>query len=117
LLASFIWISFDNGINGNEIFLGFFQMQWFALIITLFVALSMTADVNFYSGKDINLRNSQPFVVILLIALLFGLISHNPAEVIFIIAFGYSLSGYFNLIRAKFKTSKNFLDIDIFDEK
>ena len=117
LLASFIWISFDNGINGNEIFLGFFQMQWFALIITLFVALSMTADVNFYSGKDINLRNSQPFVVILLIALVFGLISHNPAEVIFIIAFGYSLSGYFNLIRAKFKTSKNFLDTDIFDEK
>jgi len=117
LLASFIWISFDNGINGNEIFLGFFQMQWFALIITLFVALSMTADVNFYSGKDINLRSSQPFVAILLIALLFGLISHNPAEVIFIIAFGYSLSGYFNLIRAKFKTSKNFLDVDIFDEK
>ena len=117
LLASFIWISFDNGISGNEIFLGFFQMQWFALIITLFVALSMTADVNFYSGKDINLRNSQPFVVILLIALLFGLISHNPAEVIFIIAFGYSLSGYFNLLRAKFKNSKNFLDVDIFDEK
>ena len=117
LLASFIWISFDNGISGNEIFLGFFQMQWFALIITVFVALSMTANVNFYSGKDINLRNSQPFVVILLIALLFGLISHNPAEVIFIIALGYSLSGYFNLIRAKFKTSKNFLDVDIFDEK
>ena len=117
LLASFIWISFDNGISGNEIFLGFFQMQWFALIITVFVALSMTANVNFYSGKDINLRNSQPFVVILLIALLFGLISHNPAEVIFIIAFGYSLSGYFSLIKAKFKTSKNFLDVDIFDEK
>ena len=36
---------------------------------------------------------------------------------IFIIAFGYSLSGYFSLIRAKFKTSKNFLDVDIFDEK
>ena len=117
LLASFIWISFDNGISGNEIFLGFFQMQWFALIITLFVALSMTADVNFYSGKDINLRNSQPFVVILLIALIFGLISHSPAEVIFIIAFGYSLSGYFNAMREKFKTSKNFLDVDIFDEK
>ena len=117
LLASFIWISFDNGISGNEIFLGFFQMQWFALIITLFVALSMTADVNFYSGKDINLRKSQPFVVILLIALIFGLISHNPAEIIFIIAFGYSVSGYFNLIKAKFKNSKNLLDVDIFNEK
>ena len=117
LLASFIWISFDNGISGNEIFLGFFQMQWFALIITLFVALSMTADIDFYSGKDINFRNSQPFVVILLIAFVFGLISHNPAEIIFIIAFGYALSGYFNLMRAKFKASNKLLDVDIFDEK
>ena len=117
LLASFIWISFDNGISGNEIFLGFFQMQWFALLITLFVALSMTADVDFYSGKDINLRNSQPFVVILLIAVVFGLISHSPAEIIFIIALGYSLSGYFNLLRAKFKASNKILDVDIFDEK
>ena len=92
-------------------------MQWFALIITLFVALSMTADIDFYSGKDINLRNSQPFVVILLIAFVFGLISHNPAEIIFIIAFGYALSGYFNLMRAKFKASNKLLDVDIFDEK
>ena len=117
LLASFIWISFDNGISGNEIFLGFFQMQWFALIITLFVALSMTTDIRFYSGKDINLRKSQPFITIFLIVLLFGLISHNPAEIIFIIAFGYALSGYFALMKNKIKKNKNFLDVDIFDEK
>ena len=71
LLASFIWLSFDNGISGNEIFLGFFQMQWFAFILTIFAALSMTSDLRFYSGKDINLRKSQPFIAILFICLLY----------------------------------------------
>ena len=75
LIASFIWISYDNGISGNEIFLGFFQMQWFAFLLTIFSALSMVTDLRYYSGKDINLRNSQPFITINKIAMIFGLIS------------------------------------------
>ena len=102
LLASFIWISFDNGISGNEIFLGFFQMQWFAFLLTIFAALSMVTDLRYYSGKDINLRNSQPFIAILFIVMIFGLISHNPAEVIFIILMGYALSGYVVFFRNRY---------------
>jgi len=102
LLASFIWISFDNGISGNEIFLGFFQMQWFAFLLTIFAALSMVTDLRYYSGKDINLRNSQPFIAILFIVMIFGLISHNPAEVIFIILMGYALSGYVIFFRNRY---------------
>jgi len=102
LLASFIWISFDNGISGNEIFLGFFQMQWFAFLLTIFAALSMVTDLRYYSGKDINLRNSQPFIAILFIVMIIGLISHNPAEVIFIILMGYALSGYVVFFRNRY---------------
>jgi CDP-diacylglycerol--serine O-phosphatidyltransferase len=106
LLASFIWISFDNGISGNEIFLGFFQMQWFAFLLTIFAALSMVTDLRYYSGKDINLRNSQPFIAILFIVIIFGLISHNPAEVIFIILMGYALSGYVIFFRNRYIKNK-----------
>ena len=106
LLASFIWISFDNGISGNEIFLGFFQMQWFAFLLTIFAALSMVTDLRYYSGKDINLRNSQPFIAILFIVMIFGLISHNPAEVIFIILMGYALSGYVIFFRNRYIKNK-----------
>ena len=102
LLASFIWISFDNGISGNEIFLGFFQMQWFAFLLTIFAALSMVTDLRYYSGKDINLRNSQPFIAILVIVMIFGLISHNPAEIIFIILMAYALSGYVMFFRNRY---------------
>ena len=102
LIASFIWISFDNGISGNEIFLGFFQMQWFAFLLTIFAALSMVTDLRYYSGKDINLRNSQPFIAILFIVIIFGLISHNPAEIIFIILMAYALSGYVVFFRNRY---------------
>ena len=113
LLASFIWISYDNGISGNDIFLGFFPMQWFALLLTIFAALSMTTDLRFYSGKDINLRNSQPFIAILAIIFVFAIISHNPAEIIFLITLGYALSGYFRFFKNKF-SERSFLDVDIF---
>ncbi len=106
LLASFIWISFDNDISGNEIFLGFFEMQWFAFILTIFAALSMVTDIRYYSGKDINLRKSQPFMAILLIVFIFGLISHNPAEIIFIAIAGYALSGYFMFFKKKLLIKK-----------
>jgi len=114
LLASFIWISFDNGISGNDIFLGFFQMQWFAWMLTIFAALSMASDMKYYSGKDVNFRKSQPFVAILIIVLVFGIISHNPAEIIFLLAFGYALSGPYNLVRERVKERERIWDDDIF---
>jgi CDP-diacylglycerol--serine O-phosphatidyltransferase len=110
LLASFIWISFDNGISGNDTFLGFFQMQWFAWILTVFTALSMASDLKYYSGKDLNFRKSQPFVAILVIVLIFGIISHNPAEIIFLISFGYALSGPYDYLRKKLKDKERIWD-------
>jgi CDP-diacylglycerol--serine O-phosphatidyltransferase len=106
LVAAFIWVCIDNGISGNDIFLNFFQMQWFALVMILIAALSMVTDIKYYSGKDVNLRNSVPSVSILLIVMAFSLLSHSPAEIIFIIIFGYLLSGYLNVFRENFTIQK-----------
>jgi len=62
--------------------------------VTLFAGLSMVTDLRFYSGKEINLKNSVPFVVVLLIVLAFVLISYSPPEVLFFVALVYGLSGY-----------------------
>jgi CDP-diacylglycerol--serine O-phosphatidyltransferase len=69
-------------------------MNWIAWFVTLFAGLSMVSDLRFYSGKEINLKNSVPFVVILLIVLAFVLISYSPPEVLFFVALVYGLSGY-----------------------
>ena len=94
LLAGLVWVAYDNGITGTEVFFGWLQMKWLAWIITIFAGLSMVSDLRFYSGKDINLRSSVPFVAVLLIALAFVLISYSPPVVLFAVSLLYALSGY-----------------------
>ena len=94
LLAGLVWVFFDNGVSGAAIYFGWLQVKWLAWGITLFAGLSMVSDLRYYSGKDINLRHSVPFMVILLIVLAFVLISYSPPEVLFIVVLSYGLSGY-----------------------
>jgi CDP-diacylglycerol--serine O-phosphatidyltransferase len=54
----------------------------------------MVSNFRYYSGKEINLRKSVPFFVILLIVLAFILVSTSPPEVLFGVFVLYGLSGY-----------------------
>ncbi len=94
LLAGWVWVCSDNNISGTEVFYGALKMKWIAWGITVFAGLSMVSDLRYYSGKDINLRNSVPFMAILLIVLTFVLISYSPPEALFAVSLGYGLSGY-----------------------
>ena len=94
LLAGLVWVCFDNGISGSAVFNGALKMKWIAWTIMIFAGFSMVSDLRYYSGKDINLRNSVPFMAILLIILSFVLISYSPPEVLFAVSFAYGLSGY-----------------------
>ena len=95
LLAGFVWVSYEYNIDGREIFFGAVQVKWIAWCLTVFAAGSMVSDLKFYSGKDINLRHSVPFVAILAVVLAFVLISYSPPEVLFSVVFVYTLSGYY----------------------
>jgi CDP-diacylglycerol--serine O-phosphatidyltransferase len=103
LLAGFVWVSYEYGISGREIFFGAIKMQWLAWGLTVFAAGSMVSDLSFYSGKDINLKKSVPFVAILAVMLAFVLISYSPPEVLFAVFLIYGLSGYYFWIRKKVK--------------
>ncbi len=103
LLAGLVWVSFDNGVSGAEVFFDVIKMKWLAWAITVFAGISMVSDLRYYSGKDINLRSSVPFVVILLIVLAFVLISYSPPEVLFAVASLYGVSGYVMWTFDKFK--------------
>ena len=67
----------------------------------------MVSDLKFYSGKDINLRESVPFVAILAIMLVFVLISYSPPEVLFTVVFVYALSGYYLWLKSQIKKEKH----------
>ena len=91
LIAGMVWVSIDNGFTGNE-------LRWFAGALTIFAGLTMVSNVPYYSGKEINLRRSVPFFVILAIMLAFALVSIDPALVLFILFLCYAGSGYVTLI-------------------
>jgi CDP-diacylglycerol---serine O-phosphatidyltransferase len=107
LLAGFVWVSYEYNIDGHEIFFGAIKMQWLAWGLTLFAAGSMVSDLKFYSGKDINLKQSVPFVAILAIVLSFVLISSSPPEILFTIVFIYALSGYFIWAKSQLNKQEN----------
>jgi CDP-diacylglycerol--serine O-phosphatidyltransferase len=87
LVAGFIWVMHDYGIAGVDV-------RWIAVALTLFAGLSMVSNIRFYSFKDFNMRKSVPFIAIFLLALFFILISSYPPGVLFMLFFGYSVSGY-----------------------
>ena len=89
LIAGFLWLAIDNKIPVGE-----YGMPWVVACLTLYAGITMVSNVPFYSFKDINLRRSVPFAVILLIVLGFVLIISDPPIVLFLLFVAYGLSGY-----------------------
>jgi CDP-diacylglycerol---serine O-phosphatidyltransferase len=89
LVSGFVWLANDNKIPVSE-----YGMPWLAALFTLYAGITMVSNVPFYSFKDINLRRSVPFAVVLLIVFAFVLISTDPPIVLFLLFVAYGLSGY-----------------------
>jgi CDP-diacylglycerol--serine O-phosphatidyltransferase len=87
LVAGFIWLMTDLGIHGPDV-------RWQTFALTLYAGLTMVTNVPFYSFKDLQMKRSVPFVVIVLIALGIAVINIDPPTVIFGLFVIYGLSGY-----------------------
>ena len=70
------------------------DLSWIMFAVTMFAGLTMVTNIPYYSFKDFGGRRSVPFVILVVIALLFGVVSIEPATMFFLIFVGYSLSGY-----------------------
>src|SRR5918996_1172509 len=90
LVAGLVWAMEQYDVRGPDI-------RWLAWGVTMFAGLSMVSNFPFYSGKDINLRKSVSFSVVVGIAMgLVFLIVFERAlpEILFLLFSGYALSGY-----------------------
>jgi CDP-diacylglycerol--serine O-phosphatidyltransferase len=87
LVAGFVWVMLDNKFTG-------YDLRWYAAVLTVFAGLSMVSNFKYYSFKSINMRKSVPFFVIFLFALFFIFVAQNPPLHLFLLFFGYCLSGY-----------------------
>ena len=87
LVAGFIWLMTDLGISGLEV-------RWITFTLMLYAGLTMVTNVPFYSFKDVSMKRSVPFAVIVLIALGIAIINIDPPIVMFSLFGIYGFSGY-----------------------
>ena len=88
LVAGFIFIADDMGLKGAA-------LAWPMFGVCLYAGLTMVTNVPFYSFKDVQMKKSVPFVVIVLIALGIAVINIDPPSVLFLLFVLYGVSGYF----------------------
>jgi CDP-diacylglycerol--serine O-phosphatidyltransferase len=91
LVIGFIWVMDDAGyrqVTQNVL------LSWSAFAVALYAGLTMVTNVPFYSFKDVSLKRSVPFIVIVAIALGIAVINIHPPIVLFGLFCVYGLSGY-----------------------
>ena len=86
LIAGLVWVGADYGMPGEDIAL-------FAFPLTVITGLLMVSNVRYKSFKDLNLRGKVPFVVVLIVVLVFVCISIDPPLVLFGMISVYAASG------------------------
>ena len=87
IVTGFLWIATEAGIKGNEV-------AWPMFALVLYSGLTMVTNVPFYSFKDVHFKQSVPFIVTVVIALVIAIIALEPAIVLSALFVIYGISGY-----------------------
>lgn len=86
IIAALVWV-------GNDYFEPGKVLNIAALIITVCAGLLMVSNFRYNSFKGIDLRGKVPFISMLVFVLVIVLITYDPPIVLFVVFFGYALSG------------------------
>ncbi len=86
VVVGFIWMSETYGLNGEA-------MRYVAVALTTVTALLMVSNIRYYSFKEVDVRGRVPFMVVILVMLVFAIVFTNPQLMLFVIFAGYAVSG------------------------
>jgi CDP-diacylglycerol---serine O-phosphatidyltransferase len=90
ILASTVWVCHDLGLVGAALPR---ELSLLVGILTAIVGFLMIANFPYYSFKGIDFRGRVPFVVMIAVVLVFGLITLDPPSILLVCFLGYALSG------------------------
>jgi CDP-diacylglycerol--serine O-phosphatidyltransferase len=96
LVVGFMWMCQELGVAGRDV-------VWVMFAVTLYAGLTMVTNVPFYSFKDMRMKKTVPFVVLVAIAVVISLISLQPPLVLFGIFVLYGFSGYVVLVSKRMR--------------
>lgn len=100
LVASLVWVAYEFGVPGHELWI-------LAAIVTLCAAILMVSNIKYYSFKDIDLKNKVPFITIVAAVAIIILVSTDPAKILLTFFLGYVLSGPIMSVYRYFKHAKS----------
>lgn len=90
LLASLVWSASDLGLTGQDL-PG--VVAFGAALLTAGAGLLMVSNFRYLSFKKFDLKRRVPFVIILALVLLIGVVTVDPPRVLLLMAIIYALSG------------------------
>ena len=90
VVAGIIWVCHDEGLIGRQVPT---ELAVLAGLLTAIVGFLMILNVPYHSFKALDLRGRVPFVVMILIVVLFGVVMMDPARVLLVAFMLYALSG------------------------
>ena len=92
IIVSMVWVCHDLGLVGDAIPT---EIAVLAGLLTATIGFLMIANFPYSSFKEIDFRGRVPFVVMIAVVLVFGLVTVDPPSVILIGGLVYALSGPF----------------------
>ena len=104
VIASIIWVSYDEGWIDGDLPL---TLSWLMAAITGLVGTLMITKIPYYSFKALNFRGRVPFVVMIAIILIFGVVMLDPPRVLLVGSGVYALSGPVLLIIKKLRYAED----------
>ncbi len=90
IIASTVWVCHDEGWVGAGLPL---ELAVVVGLLTAVVGVLMIANFPYYSFKSIDFRGRVPFVVMILVVLVFGLVTVDPPRILLLAFLAYAASG------------------------
>ena len=90
IIASTVWVCYDLGLVGAAVPKELAVLVGF---LTAIVGVLMIANFPYYSFKDIELRRRVPFVVMIAVVFVFGVITLDPPSILLTGFLVYAVSG------------------------
>ena len=90
ILASLVWVCHDEGLVGAGLP---YELSIVVGLLTALVGFLMIANFPYYSFKGIDFRGRVPFVVMIVVILVFGLVTVDPPRILLLAFLIYAASG------------------------
>ena len=90
IIASTVWVCHDLELVGTNLPK---ELSVLVGLLTAIVGFLMIANFKYYSFKGIDLRDRVPFVVMIAVVLIFGLITLDPPSILLVGFLVYAMSG------------------------